>query len=67
MFLLSTEEINMTRNEYIKSFNSVIDDKAIPMFGQNIVLSIINGSIVLMQVLFLLLNLFMKFVKFLAV
>lgn len=42
MFLLSNEEINMTRNEYIKSFNSVIDDKAIPMFGQNIVLSIIN-------------------------
>ena len=32
----------MTRNEYIKSFNSVIDDKAIPMFGQNSVLSIIN-------------------------
>ncbi|QXV76056.1 hypothetical protein bas42_0202 [Escherichia phage AndreasVesalius] len=32
----------MTRNEYIKSFNSVIDDKVIPLFGQNSVLSIIN-------------------------
>ncbi|WBY53212.1 hypothetical protein [Escherichia phage REP4] len=42
MFLLSTEEINMTRNEYIKSFNSVIDDKVKPKSSQNSVLSIIN-------------------------
>ncbi|WPK36412.1 thioredoxin [Escherichia phage AV119] len=42
MFLLSTEEINMTRNEYIKSFNSVIDDKVKPVFSQNSVISIIN-------------------------
>ena len=42
MFLLSTEEINMTRNEYIKSFNSVIDDKVKPMSSQNSVISIIN-------------------------
>lgn len=34
----------MTRNEYIKSFNNVIDNKVmpIPLFGQNSVLSIIN-------------------------
>ncbi|UVD36776.1 hypothetical protein A2_gp90 [Shigella phage A2] len=32
----------MTRNEYIKSFNSVIDDKVKPMSSQNSVLSIIN-------------------------
>ena len=42
MFLLSTEEINMTRNEYIKSFNNVIDDKVKPMSSQNSVISIIN-------------------------
>ena len=42
MFLLSTEEINMTRNEYIKSFNSVIDDKVKPMSSQNSLISIIN-------------------------
>ncbi|UCR81641.1 hypothetical protein G157_00215 [Escherichia phage vB_EcoM-G157lw] len=32
----------MTRNEYIKSFNRVIDDKVKPMSSQNAVLSIIN-------------------------
>ncbi len=32
----------MTRNEYIKSFNSVIDDKVKPVFSQNSVISIIN-------------------------
>ncbi|PJZ22233.1 hypothetical protein CEW46_08750 [Bacillus cereus] len=32
----------MTRNEYIKSFNSVIDDKVKPMSSQNNVISIIN-------------------------
>ena len=32
----------MTRNEYIKSFNSVIDDKVKPKSSQNSVLSIIN-------------------------
>ncbi|EOK1777154.1 hypothetical protein ACM4O4_000195 [Shigella sonnei] len=32
----------MTRNEYIKSFNSVIDDKVKPMSSQNSVLSIVN-------------------------
>lgn len=42
MFLLSTEEINMTRNEYIKSFNSVIDDKVKTVSSQNSVISIIN-------------------------
>ncbi|QEG04768.1 hypothetical protein CM8_00082 [Shigella phage CM8] len=42
MFLLSTEEIIMTRNEYIKSFNSVIDDKVKPMSSKNSVISIIN-------------------------
>lgn len=42
MFLLSTEEINMTRNEYIKSFNSVIDDKVKPMSSKNSVIFIIN-------------------------
>ncbi|EDU9380916.1 hypothetical protein YH15_001431 [Salmonella enterica subsp. enterica] len=32
----------MTRNEYIKSFNSVIDDKVKPMSSKNSVISIIN-------------------------
>lgn len=32
----------MTRNEYIKSFNSVIDDKVKPMSSQNSLISIIN-------------------------
>ncbi|URY16072.1 hypothetical protein [Shigella phage ESh36] len=32
----------MTRNEYIKSFNSVIDDKVKPVSSQNSVISIIN-------------------------
>lgn len=32
----------MTRNEYIKSFNNVIDDKVKPMSSQNSVISIIN-------------------------
>lgn len=33
MFLFFIEEINMICNEYIKLFNSVIDDKVILMFG----------------------------------
>ncbi|ULF50452.1 hypothetical protein CPTSV76_199 [Enterobacteria phage SV76] len=58
----------MTRNEYIKSFNSVLMIKLYRCLAKIVFFLLsINGSIVLMQVLFLLLNLFMKFVKFLAV
>ena len=42
MFLLSTEEIIMTRNEYIRSFNNTIDDRVKPLIGKGVIFLIIN-------------------------